>query len=273
MKKRITPEQADIKFCLSDSNKLSVTIKTPMLTLRSVKADRDYQDYFNMFDDPQVMSKYAYGKRITDPSLKEIAPGFVDMQVRLNRLEGRWNSNNPFSAFSVFDQTTDEFLGFVSVGQSGGNADEAEIAYMFNKQSWGKGIGREAVSTVVNCFVPYVMMRGYKLNGCDLKNIMATARLDNMPSQKILFRVGCTTDPSTVHVKFGAERYIFNSWAKQVKNQYHHYYNQRDKQNSIFIPNQDDIDMAESAFGTASNTAKLWQAKLKRQVCANITKS
>jgi ribosomal-protein-alanine N-acetyltransferase len=211
---KLTADQVKIQFSLNGS-KLSVSIDTPRLSIRSVTLD-DVDHYTSLFADSDVMKKYASGQPNTDRAAIE------------NRIKGwaeRWGKNDPFNGMAVFDKKTGEFVGHIVLGRSDEKNGVSELAYLFHKEYWRQGLGTEAVSAIVNHYAPEILKRNYKLDGDEFNRITATTRVDHEFSRKILETAGLSTDKQINH-KFGADRYIFNapvlrpqyqsSWKKQA---------------------------------------------------------
>jgi RimJ/RimL family protein N-acetyltransferase len=198
MPKRLTAKQVAIQFNLEDS-KLSITIITPRLYIRSVTIE-DIDRYFQLFSDKDVMAKYATGNPLTDLAvIRQRLAGWVE----------RFAQNDPFNGLAVFDKKTKKFIGHIVLGRSEEGRGVSELAYLFHKEFWYKGIGTEAVSAVVNHYAPQIFKKKYKLDGHEFTKITATTRTNHTFSKKILETVGLTTN-NQVNYKFGAQRYIYN---------------------------------------------------------------
>jgi len=133
--------------------------------------------YYNpLFSSKEVMEKVLYGNPYDTSQVIHL----------LLQYEQRWKTGDPFSAFAVFlhDGT---FVGHVSLHalQEGGTA---ELGYILHKQFWGKGYGTEMVEAVITQFAKQLYKREYKVEGVKFKEIIATVRVDNTASIKILGR-------------------------------------------------------------------------------------
>ena len=172
---------SEINFLLSDEGRLSVTIDTDRLHMRSVEAtDADYDRYAALFGDKDVMQKFATGETKTRDEVKK---RIDDVWAK------RWRENDPYSGFAVFKKDTDEFVGHVVLGR-GGDPGQAELAGLGNYSFWENGYGTEAARAIVQDYVPAVVRAGYLLDGKPLQTIVATARLDNPASSRILEKIG-----------------------------------------------------------------------------------
>lgn len=270
MPNKLNPDQVKINFNLAPSGELSVIMETPPIE-RNIKGKAitisgliiksataaDVDNYYELFSDSDVMQKYATGKTVSDKSV---------IESRINGYVAKWKNNNPFSGFSVYTKDSGKFVGHAIAGGSDEGRGASEVAYLFHKDYWGRGIGSIVTSALVNCYIPRVMMRNYELNHSPLNKLVATARTDNFASQKILEKVGLAADKTKINYKFGAERYLYSASAKEIRNDHSHFYNKKDAAANNPIITSNDIDMALSAFGQSSNVAKSWQQKVSNGV-------
>lgn len=170
-----------INFVNYTDGGLAVTIDTDRLHMRSVEAtEEDFNSYTTLFGDPDVMRKYAAG---LTKSREETIERIRDVWAN------RWKENNPYSGFAVFRKDTKEFIGHVIVGH-GDVSGESHIAYLLMKNHWGNGFGTEAVDALTREYAPATIQEGHKVEGKILEKITATVRVDNIPSKKILKKVG-----------------------------------------------------------------------------------
>lgn len=270
MPKKLNPDQVKINFNLSPSGELSVIMETlpkmrnikgkditvAGLIIRSTTAD-DVDNYYELFSDSDVMQKYATGKTVADKTV---------IEARINGYVAKWKSNNPFSGFAVYEKDSGKFVGHAIAGGSDEGKGASEVAYLFHKDYWGRGVGSIVASALVNCYIPRVMMRNYELNHYPLNKLVATTRTEHFASQKILEKVGLAADKTKINYKFGAERYLYSASAKEIRNEHAHFYNKKDTVATNPEISGSDIDMALSAFGQSSNIAKSWQQKVSNNV-------
>ena len=187
MGKRLDRSQVEIQF-LQYGSQLSIKIITPSLVIRSVTKD-DSNNYCKLFSNSDVMSKYANGVPISDSK---------KINTRLDGWVQRWSTNDPFNALAVFERNSSKFVGSVVIGRSN-QTGIAELAYLFHKEFWGKGIATEAVSALINHFAVELIKREYMLDGDYLQAITATTRIDHIASQKILERDRKSTRLNSSH--------------------------------------------------------------------------
>lgn len=188
--------KSEIYFETNDKNHLAVTIQTERLSMQSV-TENDFVHYSQLFSDAENMAKFCYGNPWD--AINELKP-CMDTWIK------RWYHNDPFSAFTVSKQDTDEFIGHIILDY-GDEPGQAEIGYAFDKKNWGKGYGKESVTTVVREYAPELVNRNYKVKGEDFAAIVATARPDNEASVKVLQAAGLKIVRE--EFKFNHNRYFF----------------------------------------------------------------
>ena len=189
----------EVNFFVDDHDVLRVTIDTDRLHIRSVEpSEKDYNSYGALFGNTAVMEKYATGQTKTPEEIR----------IRINDLwVKRWREKDPYSGLAVCKNDTDEFVAHVVLGH-GDVPGQSELAYLFMKNHWGKGLGSEAVTALVKQYAPATVKEGYTLEGKILETITATTRPDNPASVRILEKVGMHKIGE--EVKFGALRHHFS---------------------------------------------------------------
>ncbi|HSX11598.1 MAG TPA: GNAT family N-acetyltransferase [Chlamydiales bacterium] len=186
----------EVNFFSNAEGHLDVTIETDRLHIRSVEAtEKERDQYVGLFGNPEVMGKYATGETRTREAVEK---RINDIWVK------RWRKGDPYSGLTVFKD--DEFLGHVVLGHSD-TPGQSELAYLFNPQHWHKGYGTEAVTAVVKEYAPATVEKGYLLDGKPLERIVATARVDNPYSVRILEKVGMKRVGE--EEKYGAKRHLY----------------------------------------------------------------
>lgn len=174
-------DEAEIIFVSDEVEGLSVVIKTSRLYMRSVQATQaEFENYASLFGDAVVMEKFGTGK----PQTRE------HLETRIRDVWAqRWLQHDPYAGLAVFKGDTHEFLGHV-VLEHGDRPGESELAYIFHQKYWNQGYATEAVRAIVQEYAPATVKEGYTLDGKPLEKILATARFDNVPSIRVLEKVG-----------------------------------------------------------------------------------
>lgn len=243
MKQKTNPLQHKIEIKKDDV--LHVSIETKRLIIRSLMTN-DERDYVRLLGDADVMKKFAAGVAYSEDKAKAAFKIAIE----------KWAAHNPYSAYAIFEKSSKNFIGFLNIRVVA--AGECKAAYIYHKNSWGNGYGTEAAKAIFQSLVPKLISHNYKSYHKPLKKIVATARVDNLPSQKILTGVGFK-EQGTVF-EDGAQRFLYHFFAKQALHQYEGYYkkerlkiHRKDKSRMI----NEDVDvtaqeMANSPFGKES---------------------
>lgn len=263
MPKSLKPYEVKVEFKKQSTGMPALErVVTPRLILVPVLLSTNLQDnvqifkdYFDLFTNPITMKSFSQGMPWEEKYIESIVESYSD----------EWKKGYLSSGFSVFNKKG-QFIGNVTIEKAEGieppkKGEVAELYYLFKPEYWGQGYATEAVSAVMNSYLPIAINRGYKFDNIPLRELFATVRIDNLYSKKLLDNIGLST--TSIISKFGAERYYCNTYAKQIVNRYYHYYQLKNKTSVERLLNQNfeesDItldEMVASAFGRASNTAK-----------------
>jgi len=147
-------------------------IKTPRLILREI-VESDFTDLYELDSDPEVhrflgnnpVQNIKQSKEI----IKRIHQQYKDFGL------GRW---------AIIDRFTHEFIGWsglkfetMPINNQTGYYD---LGYRLKRKYWGKGIATEAALESLK----------YGFTVLNLEKICAAAQIENIPSNKILKKVG-----------------------------------------------------------------------------------
>lgn len=180
-----TGTSSTIHFVTDAEKHLSVSITTDRIFMKSI-TEEDIPSCEVLLADPEVVEKYGEGA----PKTKEEVIALVrDIWIK------RWSENNPYSAFSAFENfetSGRKFLGVAILGPDPFFKDGgvAELAGLMHSQSWRQGYGTEASLALIKDYAPATIYEGYTLKGKTLTHITATARTDNKASSRILENLG-----------------------------------------------------------------------------------
>jgi RimJ/RimL family protein N-acetyltransferase len=143
-------------------------LTTPRLLLRKRRRE-DIQAYLEMDGDPEVM-RYVGDGTVPDP---------VAHAVRLSQRIAAGNGNGLW-VWSVFERDRpSEFLGCALLSPEP-MLNRIELAYRFKRSSWGRGIATEAGRACLD----------FGFGECGLLEIVALAYPENVPSQRVLKKLG-----------------------------------------------------------------------------------
>lgn len=163
-----------------ETNQLNVSINTERLIMKSTISSH-LSDYKKLLTNPENMLKVMDGNPWSEDRIEEQHKQWV----------ANWNNDNPISSLAIFKKTTNEFIGHVFLlVDSEGRPGIVELGYVFDKTSWGKGYGTEAIPTIVQKYADELVKHDYKALGEKIKRIEATAHPENLPSIKLLQKAG-----------------------------------------------------------------------------------
>ena len=136
--------------------------------------------------DPLVR-KFVDGKCLS----REEAGHYVKMSMDSYAVNG-------FGRFAVRSKTSKRLIGMCGFLQQD---EEIDFGYRYSAETWGKGIGYEAANKVLN----------YGLEHLKLKKICAGVAIENIPSIKILEKLGFKFEKNFFFDQTKAARYVIGS--------------------------------------------------------------
>jgi RimJ/RimL family protein N-acetyltransferase len=183
---------SDLDIAVTDffQNGTPITIETKDLTLRSVQeTDLDFMQ--NLYTDPVTMRLFTDNEKRLETNgpdawkeeQMKAAKSRVDTYVK------RWTVDRiPFNGFLISTKNDPRPIGYIVAG-FGDNPGQLETAFVITDKEQNKGYGSQAVHTIVQRYIPSLIENYYRLNGKPLEadgvpvtEMVATARLDNIPS-------------------------------------------------------------------------------------------
>jgi [ribosomal protein S5]-alanine N-acetyltransferase len=167
--------------CALQGEYLHAEIDTERLQIRSI-IDSDLDKYVQLYGDKEVMATFTTSG---NPLLTKEIEKRVIVWLR------KWQSeHNPYSALTVIEKSSQAFLGSVSFSEESNRPGRIQLRFLFMKNHWKKGYGKEAVVAVMKHFIPATLQRGYTCQGETVRTIWATVDQANLASQKIVEAVG-----------------------------------------------------------------------------------
>ena len=136
--------------------------------------------------DPLVR-KFVDGKCLS----REEAGHYVKMSMDSYAVNG-------FGRFAVRSKTSKRLIGMCGFLRQD---EEIDFGYRYSAETWGKGIGYEAANKVLN----------YGLEHLKLKKICAGVAIENIPSIKILEKLGFEFEKNFFVDQTKAARYVIGS--------------------------------------------------------------
>ena len=107
-------------------------------------------------------------------------------------------AENGFGRFAVRSKTSKRLIGMCGFLRQD---EEIDFGYRYSAETWGKGIGYEAANKVLN----------YGLEHLKLKKICAGVAIENIPSIKILEKLGFKFEKNFFFDQTKAARYVIGS--------------------------------------------------------------
>ena len=136
--------------------------------------------------DPLVR-KFVDGKCLS----REEAGHYVKMSMDSYAVNG-------FGRFAVRSKTSKRLIGMCGFLRQD---EEIDFGYRYSAETWGKGIGYEAANKVLN----------YGLEHLKLKKICAGVAIENIPSIKILEKLGFKFEKNFFFDQTKVARYVIGS--------------------------------------------------------------
>lgn len=196
----------------NEAGKISVQLETDDLILKSLTADQ-LQNYINLFSDPVAMKYYKNGQPWTQDSVE----GIVEEWTR------RWEQDqDPFSAFAIIRKSDNAFIGHIVLGH-GVRYGQSEMAFLFTSESHNIWFATQAVTAVLNGYVPHLVEAGYPVNmnstvvePSPLRSIHATGHCDDTFSGQAMIRSGMSIGEEDNF--WGAVRFHYLIRADEIMN-------------------------------------------------------
>ena len=143
------------------------TLNTRRLTLRGFVPD-DLDRLAEMLGHPEVMRYMPGGK----PLPREKA------EATLRNILNHWEKHG-FGWWAVVDNADGQLMGWCGLGIVD-ELSETEVAYLFDRPYWGKGIATEAAHASVT----------YGFEKLKLERIIALAHRENGASRRVMEKIG-----------------------------------------------------------------------------------
>ncbi|MCW8385470.1 GNAT family N-acetyltransferase [Fluoribacter dumoffii] len=165
------------------------TIYSSRLMARSLNQDEEsflMDKYTRLLGNNQNIKMFGDGKPWEPSAVKE----FLQEETQ------RWNSGNKFSVFSIYNKSTQEFMGYLHIKHSlydfsevgAGHQNVAEIAYIIDQDFWGKGYGTE-VAILGKKFIKHIISESNNASQeKDINEIVATVDPLNEGSKNVLMK-------------------------------------------------------------------------------------
>ena len=188
----------------TDNNQVTIETKNlKLISLNQMDKDKHVANFKTVFQNEENVRLFGNGQIWNDDKVR----GFIDTEV------GKWQQGIPLAAFAVYDQKGMQFLGslftkyvpkdFAQVGAGHGQA--AEIGYILDNKSWGKGYGKE----VAFAGKKYIKQVSQSHPQEPIKEIVATVHPNNKASEAILKKALKQREQNTFYKGEQMLRFLF----------------------------------------------------------------
>jgi [ribosomal protein S5]-alanine N-acetyltransferase len=172
----------------------SPIIRTERLSLRLFE-DKDLEDAYKLFNDPEVQKYLSPKNRRTREQLK----------VSLKKFANHWNERG-FGILCVTKKESGEMLGYCGF-QFFDETDDVEILFCIILEDWNKGFATEAAKGCIK----------YGFKHLKFNRIYAATDPQNLASQSVLTKLGMHYDEESSHYEmklavFSLTREVFQSF-------------------------------------------------------------
>jgi ribosomal-protein-alanine N-acetyltransferase len=166
---------------------VGIRLETARLVIRTFEA-RDGEAWIALVSDPDVRKYLPSGPILT---LDDV-PTMLERRHAMERERG-------FSVWAVDEKSTGSFVGQCGLVPVEGKGPEIEIAYHFNKASWGKGYATEAAAAVV----------AHGLGTLGLDRIIGVVMPENIASCRVLEKSGMRFEGTATYYGIpGVKKYV-----------------------------------------------------------------
>ncbi len=144
------------------------------IILRKISTDEDYEDFFNYITTPQV-AKYLSSEDL--PSDLESAKYELGYWAKL------FDYRHSFY-WAIILKGSNKIIGTCGFNNWNKGQRRCEISYDLDPQYWGQGIMTKAIAAIAD----------FGFNAMQVQRVQATVALDNIPSIRVLEKVGFTRE-------------------------------------------------------------------------------
>jgi [ribosomal protein S5]-alanine N-acetyltransferase len=145
-------------------------IKLDDIILRQIIPYEDYQNYYEYLNNPNVAAYLS----------SEDLPDNIESSIKeLNYWNSLFNYKSSFY-WAISTKNSNKMIGTCGFNHWNKSQHRAEISYDLDNNYWNKGIMTKAIRSIIN----------FGFQNMNLIRIQATVAVDNIPSIKMLEKVG-----------------------------------------------------------------------------------
>ncbi|MFZ0565209.1 MAG: GNAT family N-acetyltransferase [Chlamydiales bacterium] len=189
-------------------HELQVKIETQRLYICSYQ-DNDFENCVSLYGNKEITKYFDHGKARSRVEVENL----ISERGKTYFIKGQ-----PFGLFSVFSKYSMNFMGQVDLVPTN-ELGTVEIGCILHKQYQDQNFGTESVIALAVHYVDELNFRNIKFNGKAICKVMGTVHPKNVPSNKILKKLGMTFDK--YEERFGNPRlwYSYVPKSAYVENQ------------------------------------------------------
>jgi len=150
-----------------------IYIETERLIIKPYSLE-DHDDLYKIYSDEKVMAFIPEGV-MSYEWVKDLIKWMVEYCYEKNTPE-----NIIKFGVSVADKESKKVIGWCGLGSLDCNPEDVEIFYGLSSEYWGQGLATEAAKAM--------LQYGFEVIG--LNRIIAVVKPDNIPSQKVIEKMG-----------------------------------------------------------------------------------
>lgn len=166
-------------FLSEEKSGVQVEIETPRLLIRSYQAN-DFENCLALYGNPKVTKFFDHGKPRSKEEVRDL--------VREKGVK-YFKKQKPFGLFSIFLKNSMTFIGQIDLLPSE-KPGVVEIGFILFTKYQNKGFGSEAVKAFLTDYINELNAKGYTCRGSVIKEVMATVHPSNIPSKKLMEKMG-----------------------------------------------------------------------------------
>lgn len=157
---------------------LHIELETARLFIRPYK-DENFQNSLELYGDSKITQYFNYGTPLTTDEVKELILKSSDF----------FKQGQPFGLFSIFGKQDMNFIGHIDLLPTT-VPGTLELGFILHSKYQNQGFCTEVVKFFVSDYINELKKQGYTINGHAISEIIATVHPENIPSKKVLEKIG-----------------------------------------------------------------------------------
>lgn len=164
--------------CITKS--IQIEIETERLIIRNYR-NQDIPDSVMVYGDSEITGYFDSGK----PKSKSEVLDLINNKGISYFLKGQ-----PWGIYSIISKESKQFLGHLDLFPCDFDYESIEIGYILSKNAQGKGFGSEAAKAFIENFLKKSKSFNFFSELALYRYIIATVHPENLPSKKVLEKLG-----------------------------------------------------------------------------------